>query len=116
MTAAVHRGAQLVASLSFDDGPVTIGRAQAILKRTLNAGDVKIPRRAARLDVDRHRDVDPDQPAREDSARVRSARRWQTRLPARARRDGHPVRRNEFNGGESQVSEEWVLRMRTQAY
>ena len=52
MTVTLQRGGQIVATLSLDDGPLYIGRAHAILKRTLNADDVTIPRRAMRLDVD----------------------------------------------------------------
>ena len=62
MTVTLQRGGQIVATLSLDNGPLYIGRAHAILKRTLNADDVTIstirpihaqyviPRRAMRLD------------------------------------------------------------------
>ena len=39
MLSTLQHGGHVVATLSFDDGAVYIGRAQAILKRKLRASD-----------------------------------------------------------------------------
>ena len=46
------RSGTVVMNLSLDEGPVTIGRKCAILKRKTRDGDLGIPRCAASLEVD----------------------------------------------------------------
>lgn len=48
----IQRGTRVLRTVPLTDMPIYIGRADAILKRNLDANDVTIPRRAASLNVD----------------------------------------------------------------
>ena len=48
----LQRGTRVLRTVPLTDVPIYIGRADAILKRKLDASDVTIPRHAASLNVD----------------------------------------------------------------